>query len=156
MVSMVTGEGTAVGKMKVKSRAFGPGFWIFLSFFLILILTPSLNAHQFKFFQELPYDPNLEITFKGKILSVYLPPRGLASLEVEREGKAYTVFLCPVRYYRFLNPDFSAGHQVEVTGAKTYFPKYGIIFMARHVKNLTTGKLYLFRSPVAPYKPVWE
>jgi len=156
LVKLVCGENTAGGNMRYKARGFIPGFIVFLGFLLIVFFVPSLRAQPFILPKEIPYDPNLEITFKGRILKIYLPPRGLAALEVEREGKAYTVFLCPVSYYRFLKPDFKEGDRVEITGAKTFFPRYGIIFMARHIKNLDTGSLYLFRSPVPPYKPVWE
>ncbi len=159
LVELACGENTADGSMissaQTKAKSFGPGFLLFI-FLLIHIINSSLWAKSSCCFENTAYDPNLEVTFQGKVLKVYLPPKGLAVLEVEREGKSFSVFLCPVRHYYLINPDFEEGDLVEVTGAKTFYRRLGIIFMARHVKNLRTGKLFLFRSPVPPYRPVWE
>ncbi len=159
LVALACGENTADGRMmsssQTKAKGFGLGFLLFI-FLLIHIFHFSLWAKSSCCLENSAYDPNLEVSFQGKILKVYLPPKGLAVLEVEREGKSFSVFLCPVRHYYLINPDFKEGDLVEVTGAKTFYKKLGIIFMARHVRNLRTGNLFLFRSPVPPYRPVWE
>jgi len=144
-----------IGPTKTKAKGFGLGFLLFICFF-IHIVNSSLWAKSDCCFGNNAYDPNLEVTFQGKVLRVYLPPKGLAVLEVEREGKSFSVFLCPVRHYYLINPDFEEGVLVEVTGAKVFYKRLGIVFVARHVRNLKTGKLFLFRSPVHPYRPVWE
>ncbi len=157
MADLACGENTAYGKMMSSSQTKVKGFGLgFLLFIFLLIHIFSLWAKSGYCLENSAYDPNLEVTFQGKILKVYLPPKGLAVLEVEREGKSFSVFLCPVRHYYLINPDFKEGDLVEVTGAKTFYKKLGIIFMARHVRNLRTGNLFLFRSPVPPYRPVWE
>jgi len=69
LVDLVSGENTADGRMmsssQTKAKGFGLGFLLFI-FLFIHIFHFSLWAKSGCCLENSAYDPNLEVTFKGK------------------------------------------------------------------------------------------
>lgn len=104
--------------------------------------------------EEEAYDVNTEIVLSGKLKEVIIPERGMVSWEIERGGKVYKIFLCPRWYYRHINPFFSIGDPVEIRGSKVFNKRYGLIFIARSIKNLKNKEEILLRGRGC--KPYWR
>ncbi len=118
--------------------------WPFLFYITTLLLILNFKPSWALNLED--YNPHTEIPFKGKVQEILLPERGMVSLIILKEERAYQVFLCPKWFYLQLKPNLKIGDPVEVVGTKIYSKKRGVLFSAKKIKNLSTQEEFIFRD----------
>ncbi|MFN3407330.1 MAG: hypothetical protein ACK40E_06355 [Caldimicrobium sp.] len=132
--------------MKIKIYVIFSIFFILLGYFGALAQT--LEA------LEEAYDVNTEITIIGEIKELIMPKRGMVYLNIYKE-RVYRVFLCPHWFFNQIKPDFNIGDPVEIKGAKLFSKDYGLVIIAKSVKNLRTKREILLRENGC-CRPIWK
>ncbi|MEJ5227451.1 hypothetical protein [Thermodesulfovibrio sp.] len=123
-------------------------------FFLILMLLifhlPNLNAQEW----GESYDPNTEVSLKGKLSATLISKKGPVILEVTRNDRNFTVITAPFWFLQQEGIELRVGDEVIIQGAK-YFSRNGEMFIiARSIHNLTNGQKYNLRDE--ELKPNWK
>ncbi|MFN3505394.1 MAG: hypothetical protein ACK4Y7_04205 [Caldimicrobium sp.] len=126
-------------------------YFIIFSIFLIFL------SYTFSIAQTLEeaYDVNTEINLTGEIKDLVIPKRGMVYLEINKNDRVYRVFLCPHWYFNQIKPDFKIGDPVEIKGAKLFSKEFGLVVIAKSIKNLKTHKEILLRGNGC-CTPIWK
>ncbi len=125
-------------------------FITILGLIIISLLTTNAYAENW----EEQYDPNTEITIKGKISEIIVREHGPVILGITKDNKIYHVLTAPYWYFDLERINFNAGDEVVVYGAK-FFSRRGERFLiARTIHNISTGKIHTFRDE--SLTPCWR
>ncbi|WP_460177109.1 hypothetical protein [Thermodesulfovibrio hydrogeniphilus] len=117
----------------------------------ILITTGEVvSAHDW----EEQYDPNTEITIKGKISEIIIREHGPVILGVIKDNRIYNVLTAPYWYFEQERIQLNTGEEVVVYGAKFFSRRGEKFLMAREIHNISTGKIHTFRDE--SLHPCWR
>lgn len=125
-----------------------------LTIFLIIIFCIAVSETVIAQHWEESYDPNTEITIKGKITDILQRERGVVALGVLKNARIYRIITAPVWYLDEEKIDFSIGDEVIVSGAKFFSRSGELLIISRSIQNISKGKMYYFRDEFM--KPQWR
>lgn len=126
---------------------------IYVIFCIFFILLGYFNALAETL--EEAYDVNTEITLTGEIKELIIPKKGMVYLNIYKNERVYRVFLCPHWFFNQIKPDFNIGDPVEIKGAKLFSKDYGLVILAKSVKNLRTAREIQLREN-GSCRPIWK
>jgi DNA/RNA endonuclease YhcR with UshA esterase domain len=126
---------------------------IFLAIALLCTLPlPAQKAHETN---RPKYDVSTEITIKGTVEEVKLPPKGsekeIAHLLLKTGTDTVDVYLCPKSFLDDMGVSFSKGEEIAVTGSKVKQGEADLILAREVVKGTDT---LVLRD--AKGNPVWS
>lgn len=122
---------------------------IIITIFLITF-GQTVMAEQF---EEL-YDPNTEITIKGKIAEFIQRKHGPLVIGILKQERIYFVLTAPRWYIEQEKIEFNLGDELVVNGSKFFSKKGEIFIIAKSIHNISNGKIYSFRDEFM--KPCWR
>ncbi len=124
--------------------------WAITIMIFLITLCKFAMAHQF----EESYDPNTEITIKGKIAEIVQRQHGPVIIGISKQDKIYYVLTAPSWYIEQEKIELKLGDEVVLHGAKFFSRKGELFIIARSIHNISTGKIYSFRDKYM--KPCWR
>jgi lysyl-tRNA synthetase class II len=92
------------------------------------------------------YDPNTEISIKGKIVEVIDKGKVPVVIGIIKNEKIYNVITAPGWYIIQERIDFKLGDEVVVHGSKFFSKKGELFIIARSIHNIQNGKIYQLRE----------
>ncbi len=123
---------------------------IILLISLILTVSGIASAQEW----EESYDPNTEISIRGKIAEIIIREHGPVILGISRNDRIYSVITGPRWFIEQEKIEFKTGDEVLVQGAKMFSKRGEIFLLARSIHNINNGKTYSFRDDFS--KPCWR
>lgn len=124
--------------------------WAITIMIFLITLCKFAMAQQF----EESYDPNTEITIKGKIAEIVQRQHGPVIIGISKQDKIYYVLTAPSWYIEQEKIELKLGDEVVLHGAKFFSRKGELFIIARSIHNISTGKIYSFRDK--SMKPCWR
>ncbi|MEW6115973.1 MAG: hypothetical protein AB1553_03630 [Nitrospirota bacterium] len=127
-------------------------FKICIAGLVVLLIIPLASAFAESDVKE-GYDENTEITMRGKITEIVQERRGPVIVRLKSGNKTYAVVTAPPWHLESERAAFTPGSEIEVRGSK-YFGRDGALYIvARHLKDLATGRVITLRD--SSCKPMW-
>ncbi len=100
------------------------------------------------------YDPNTEINVSGIVIDVLKRQRGPQIFILKSMERLYHVITGPWWYLKRTGLNIKKDMAVEVTGSKVYDRKGTLYLIVYSIKDLDTGKIYMFRDD--KLVPLWR
>lgn len=123
------------------------------SIIIMIFLVTSGQTVMAEQFEDL-YDPNTEITIKGKITEFIQRKHGPFVIGILKQDRIYYVLTAPRWYIEQEKIEFNLGDELLVHGSKFFSKKGEIFIIARSIHNISKGKIYSFRDEFM--KPCWR
>lgn len=122
----------------------------FISILLLLVIGSISMAQE----EEENYDPNTEVSIKGKIAEIIIRKKGPVIIGVAVQQKIYHILISPRWYMENEKIELKTGDELVVNGAKLFSKTGEIFIIAREIQNITTGKIYTLRDE--SLRPLWR